>query len=586
MHMKSQVQFLLIVALGALLAACGQSSPIGVAPPQQSPTVDRPNFLVILADDVGYSDIGAFGSEIATPNLDRLAAEGHVLTNFHTTPLCATSRAELLTGADHHLVGVGTLSESAYFYPNNPDYAGAFNERARTVAQLLRDAGYHTYMSGKWHLGAGGPMQWGFEQSFSLNYASAFATNFKSTPDSPESAERAFFENGVEVELPDDFFSSDYFATKLVEYIDGNHGDGLPFFAYLSFQAVHFPIQVTEPYLDMYAGRYDEGYAVIREARLQKQKDLGLIPADFEENPGDEVPMLRFGQPGVLLNQSWESLSASDRQSEARIMEIFAGMMTNMDDNIGRVFEYLREIGEYDNTFIVFMSDNGADGMGYGFIPYTDIDDPTSVLNIDNSFENYGRPSSFLFRSTRWAEVGTAPFRFFKGFTAEGGIGVPAIARLPGQAPGASQSGVLSSLKDIMPTMLELAGLPDPGTQYQGQEVAAIEGKSLLPALRDGAADVHGADAVFADEVNDIRFVRRGPWKMTRVVNYMIPSAAELVSHEWQLYNMDDDRGENHDLAAARPEIVEMLLADWKAYVERVNAVTPVFPPILTPIDE
>ncbi len=575
-----------LVIVAAALAACGQSAPIATGGPSAPLPLSRPNFLVILADDVGYSDIGAFGSEIATPNLDRLAAEGRVLTNFHTTPLCATSRAELLTGADHHLVGVGTLQESNYFYPNNPDYAGAFNERARTVAQLLHDAGYHTYMAGKWHLGGGGPVQWGFEQSFSLNYASAFATNFKSTAEHPESASRAFFENGVEVEIPDDFFSSDYYTDKLIGYIDEGRGDGAPFFAYLSFQAVHFPLQVTEPYLDMYAGRYDDGYDEIRAARLQKQKDLGLIPADFQASPGDEVTMVRFGQPGVLLNQPWESLSDSDRQSEARIMEIFAGMMTNMDDNIGRVVEHLKAIGAYDDTFIVFMSDNGSDGMGYGFIPYTDVDDPTSVLNIDNAFENYGRRSSFLFRSTRWAEVGTAPFRLFKGFTAEGGIGVPAIARLPGGEASTTFVDALSSLKDIVPTMLDLAGIDDPGTQYLGHDVAPIEGVSLVPALRGEAAEAHAADAVFADEVNDIRYVRRGPWKMTRVVNYMIPSAAELVSHDWQLYNMDEDRGETQDVFADHPDVVDVLLADWRAYVERVHAVNPLFPPILTPIDE
>ena len=568
-----------------LLAGCGISTPAGGAAPPDVAPMDRPNFLVILGDDIGYSDLGAFGSEIATPNLDRLAAEGRVLTNFHSTPLCATSRAELLTGADHHLVGVGTLAESAYFYPNNEAYAGVFDAHARTIAQLLRDDGYHTYMAGKWHLGSGGPAQWGFEQSFSLQYESAFASNFAVTAGHPESAARDHYENGTLAQLPDDFYSTDYYTQKLIDDIGGDRGDGRPFFGYLAFQAVHFPLQIPDAYLDLYRGRYDAGYDAIKQARLDRQKALGIIPQDFEPNAGDETTMIRFGQPGVLLNQPWDQLSASDRQSEARIMEIFAGMLTNLDDNVGRLFDYLKQIGEYDRTFIVFLSDNGADGMGYGFIPYTDTQDPQSVLQIDNSLPNYGKPSSFLFRSTRWAEVGTAPFRLFKGFTQEGGIGVPAIVRMPGASP-APASSALSSLRDVVPTMLDLAGLPDPGTTYQDHDVAPIEGKSLRPVLNGSVDEVHAIDEPIADEVNDIRYVRKGPWKMTRVVNYMLPSSAELISHDWQLYNLDDDRGENHDLAAANPDKVAELLADWQAYVARVHAVNPVLPPILTPIDQ
>jgi arylsulfatase A-like enzyme len=574
---------ILSLAAAALIAGCSNSEPATTT--GGGSIVSGPNVLVILVDDLGYSDLGAFGSEIATPNIDRLAREGRILTNFHTTALCATSRAELLTGADHHLVGVGTLAESNYFYPNNADYAGSLDTRARTLAQLLHDAGYHTYMSGKWHLGAGGPSKWGFEQSFSLQYESAFASNFAVTAGHPESAARAHYENGVAATLPDDFFSTDYYTGKLIDYIDHDRGDGRPFFAYIAYQAVHFPLQVTEPYLDLYRGRYDAGYAAIRAARLEKQKALGIVPADFHDNPGDEVTMTRFGQPGVLLNQPWESLSDSDRTSEARVMEVFAGMLTNLDDNVGRLFDHLRATGQYDHTLVLFMSDNGADGMGYGFIPYTDTENPNSVLQIDNSLANYGRPSSFIFRSTRWAEAGTAPFRLFKGFTAEGGIGVPAIVRLPGVA-GAAPSGALSTLRDVVPTVLELAGLPAPGTQYQGHDVAAIEGASLLPVLSGASQSAHAEDEVFADEVNDIRYIRRGPWKMTRVVNYMVPSAANLVSHDWQLYDIDADRGETTDVYAQNPDVVARLLVDWKAYVARVHAVNPVLPPIATPMDQ
>lgn len=575
--------FVLSLAL-SLAAGCGSSTaPAAGAADAASGAARRPNVLVIVVDDLGYSDLGAFGSEISTPNIDRLAREGRILGNVHTTPLCATSRAELLTGADHHLVGVGTLPESAALYGNADNYSGSFNGQALTVATLLRDGGYHTYMAGKWHVGGGGPVAQGFEQSFTLEPGVAYASNFASTPARPQSAAHSYYENGQVATLPDDFFSSDYFSDRLRRYIDRDHGDGKPFFAYLAFQAVHFPLQVPDAYLERYRGRYDAGYEAIRSARIARQKALGLIAEDFQANPGDEALMTRYGQPGVLLNLPWETLTPAERQSEARLMEVFAGMLTNLDDNVGRVLDHLREIGEYDNTLVIFTSDNGADGMGNGFIPYVDS---SGNADLDNSLANYGRPGSFLFRSTRWAEVGSAPFRLFKGFTAEGGISVPTILRLPRETAAAMPSQLLATQRDFAPTILELAGVPLPGAQYKGQSVIPIDGRSLLPALSGRLSEVHGSDEALADEVNDIRYVRRGPWKLTRVVNYLVPSAAQNIDHDWQLYNLDTDRGETTDLAAAHPDIVAALTADWRAYVTRVGVKQPLLPPLLTPIDQ
>ena len=574
----------LVMAACVASAGCSRSDSASASSGGSGGTVagkGKPNVLVILVDDLGYSDISAFGSEIATPNIDALAREGRIFTNFHTTPLCATSRAELLTGVDHHLVGVGTLPESNYFYPGNDEYKGDLNGGAPTVAELLHDAGYHTYMAGKWHLGGDGPKSVGFEQSFSMDYTAAFGANFKPTSSAPESSAKTYYENGVAATLPDDFFSSDYFTDKLLGYIDSNRGDGKPFFAYLAFQAVHFPLQVPDKYLDLYKGKYDGGYQVIRDARIQRMKNLGLIPQDFNPNPGDETTMIRFGQPGVLTNQSWDSLSASDKQSEARVMEVFAGMLTNLDDNVGRVVSYLKQTGQYDNTLIVFTSDNGADGMGFGFIPYTDLSNPASVLSVDNSLANYGKRSSFIFRSTRWAEVGTAPFRLFKGFTAEGGISVPAIVRLPQEYSAQPQSGQLTTLRDVVPTILAYTGVAAPGTQYQGKTIAPLEGASMKPLLQGQSGAIHGPDEVIADEVNDIRVVRKGAWKMTQIRNYLLPSAAEFLNHNWQLYNMDTDRGENVDVAAQNPDVVADLTAEWDAYAQRVAYVAPLLPPQL-----
>lgn len=539
----------------------------------------HPNILIILADDLGYSDIGAFGSEIVTPNIDSLAIEGKVLTNFHTTPLCATSRAELLTGMDHHLINVGTLMGHNVLYPSDtPNYTGILGHATPTIAQVLQSVGYHTYISGKWHLGGGGPPQYGFEQSFSLDPNAGSGSHFAQDA-------KSYFENGQQVSIPPDFFSSNYFVDKLIQYINDDHDDNQPFFAYLSFQAPHYPIQAPDAYLQLYTGQYDKGYDAVRAARIEKQKRLGIIPQDFKPSidPNSETvvaPYVRFGQPGIMVNKPWDKLTPEQQRSEARIMEVFAGMMTNLDDNVGRVLNYLKQIGEYDNTFIIFTSDNGADGAGT--IPF---DHSNNNISIDQ----YGRPGSFLFRSARWAEVGNAPFRLFKTFTTEGGISAPTIVRLPRGKTGqqqlmnnATSSDVLSSLRDIAPTIIALAGTPVPNFNFTNQTKINIVGRSLLPVLIGYQDAIYDHDDVIADEVDDMRYVRRGSWKMVRFANYLI---SQTIENQWQLYNMSNDRGETNDLANVHPEIVSMLKKDWQEYVEKVDVAQPIMP-FLPPIDQ
>ena len=262
-------------------------------------------------------------------------------------------------------------------------------------------------------------------------------------------------------------------------------------------------------------------------------------------------------------------------------MEVFAGMLTNLDDNVGRLIDYLKQIGEYDNTVIVFLSDNGADGTGTA-----PVNDPTQASDINNDISNYGKPGSYIFRSTRWGEVGTAPFRLFKAFTAEGGIAVPAIVRIPGNTKLFAASSAWTSVRDITPTILAAAGIKEPGNQYQGRAIAPLEGYSLLPVLSGQRGEVRDINTVLIDEVNDIRVVRRGQWKMTRFVNYLVPPANLLLNHDWQLYNMENDRGETTNVAAEHPEVVAELTKEWKSYVTRVGVVQPTIPPIITPIDE
>lgn len=602
MHLCSIRPLVLISFLALALAGCNNSSDAltstqsvianSTTTTNNAPSIQkRPNVIVILADDVGYSDISAFGSEIATPNIDSLAHQGQILTNFHTTPLCATSRVELLTGADHHLVGMGEMGSMVPLYlgAGGKNYKGALDSRGLTIAQLLNDAGYHTYMAGKWGIGGVGPPGEGFEHSFALAYDADYASNF-APPDGYvrgigiKPMYQPHFEDGKQVaQLPDDFFSSDYYTTKLISYIGADHGDGQPFFAYLPFQATHFPLQAPKKYLDCkkgvpkcYKGVYDVGYKAIRQARLQRMKDKGIIPQDFNPNPGDEAPMIRFGGPAPKFNTPWDKLTATQKKQEERTMEVYAAMLTDMDDNIGRLLDYLKSIGEYNNTMIVFLSDNGPDGMGFGFLPFFD---GRLKTDINNSYSNYGRRGSFLFRSTRWAEVGSAPFRLFKPFPAEGGISVPALVKMP-NTQSLPPTNAYAHLTDLVPTILALADVAPPASDtYKDRTIAPIEGTSLLPILTGRATSVHPPDEVFVDEIAANRYIRQGQWKLTRFGDYYFPSASLLLPHQWQLFNMRTDRGETVDVADKHPGKVNHLIGYWNQYKQRVGYVPPTLPP-------
>jgi arylsulfatase len=570
-----------IAALSAvqLLSACGTSS----APLAPSTTTvaastgtKRPNVLIILADDLGYSDIGAYGSEIHTPNLDALASAGTVLTNFHSTPLCSPTRADLLTGADHHIVGVGGLIQTTLPYQTGEDYGG-FNDKARTIAEILQDAGYHTYMAGKWHMDAKGPQQWGFEHSFALAPTAGNGNNFPPY-DGGNGADEPWYEDGTQVTVPADFFSSDYYASKLISYIDAERGDGRPFFAYLAFQATHNPIQAPAAYLDRYAGAYDAGYETIRAARIAKQKALGLIPQDFLPSPGLPITSLSPSNPEVLLNTPWSALTPGEQQTEARQMEIYAAMTENMDADIGQVIDYLKQSGQYDNTLIVFMSDNGPDGNG----------DVNPSGTVDNSLANYGKPGSYITRSVGWSLVSSAPFKGFKASIFEGGTSVPAIFKLPA-AQAHAQSAALASALDLAPTILAQTGVPDPGTAYKGRTVAPLEGFSLLPLVRGEVASVRGPNDALVEEMYDHRYVIKGQYKLERT-DPLYYGWSVLMDHNWQLFDILGDRGEvtvldERDYHALTETVdipgdpynatVDGLVADWQAYVQRTGLTLP-----------
>ncbi|VVO30840.1 arylsulfatase [Pseudomonas fluorescens] len=523
----------------------------------------RPNILLIVADDLGYSDLGSFGGEIETPTLDQLAADGLQLTSFYAAPTCSPTRSMLMSGTDNHLVGLGSMAEVLPFSPRlqgQPGYEGYLTPHSHSMAQLLKDGGYATYMVGKWHLGMKdeqGPQVRGFDKSFVL--LDGGATHFAPQPGSELRVEKVSYrEDGQPAQVPDEFYSSDFYTDKLIGYIESERSNRKPFFAYAAYTAPHWPVQAPDAFIAKYQGRYDLGYAATREARLDNLKKLGLIARNF--NPAALLP--------DAAGARWQELSTEQRKVEARKMEVYAAMVDNLDHNIGRLLDYLKRTGQYDNTLVFVMSDNGAAGEDHskGYSPNT--------ANTDNRYENIGRRQSNLSYGLRWAEVSATPFRLFKGTTGEGGISVPAIVRLPYDQGRHGVLNVPARVDDLLPTFLELAGLPNPGAFYGSKPKFPITGNSMLPLLTRAAESSVDAQALLVGELFGQAYVRKGQWKL---VAAEAPRGLPLLNkpYDWQLFNLAQDRGETMNIAGEHPELVAQLHREWLAYAKRVGVIEP-----------
>jgi arylsulfatase A-like enzyme len=389
----SKLKFLVAAAAAALAFA---------AAPESEAAAKRPNFLVIVADDLGYSDLGAFGGEIDTPNLDALARRGVRLTGFHTAPTCSPTRSMLLTGVDNHEVGLGTMAEAlAPVHTGRPGYEGYLNDRAATVAEVLGDAGYQTLMSGKWHLGLTedrSPAARGFQKSFAL--LQGLQNHFGENQSEAWAAigERSTFREGRALTTyPKGAYTSDYFADRMIGFLKEARSDQ-PVFAYLTFTAPHWPLQAPAETVAKYKGRYDAGPEALRQARLARQKTLGLVAADTEPHP-------------LVGVADWNQLTPAERAVETRKMEVYAAMVDRLDQNVGRVLQALKDTGRLDDTIIIFLSDNGPEGSaidrpGGRRLRGADTPEQLAALNLDNSLENLGAANSYVGYGPAWAQAG------------------------------------------------------------------------------------------------------------------------------------------------------------------------------------
>lgn len=517
---------------------------------------EKPNILVIIADDMGYSDISCFGGEIQTPNLDSLADRGIRGTGFYVAPTCSPTRSMLLSGCDHHVAGFGNMDEFVSAkQKGKPGYEGYLNNRVVPVAKVLREAGYHTYWAGKSHMGYD-PTQWpaamGFERDFTLLQGGGSNWSDMTYPN-PAHPHLTFTLNGKKLDkLPDDHFSSRAYTDFIIKCNEEHKDDDKPFFAYLSFQAVHSPFAAPDDWLDKYKGAYAKGYDAIRAERLERMKKLGIV--------GKESVLA----PRMPTVPAWDKLTPEQQKLSARRMEVYAAMLANMDYHIGRVMEHLKTTGQLDNTVVFFISDNGAEPVELSALVESVFSADAKKWffeNFDTRPENWGRKGSAVDYGTAWAQVGSTPFRFYKAWTAEGGIRAPLIIAGAGVKNAGAIKPAVMHVTDFVPTFLELAGVPHPSAT--DKKLAPLSGKSLTPLLTGKTEAVRTDKDWIGEELFGNRMVRQGDWKLCHILK------TAGGSGEWELFNLKTDPGETTDLAKKEPEKTKALLAVWEEYVAR-----------------
>ena len=537
-------------ALFALILALGLHGAAGAAASPPSSGL-RPNIVVLVADDWGFSDVGAFGGEIATPNIDELAQRGMRFTSFHVAASCSPTRSMLLTGVDNHRNGHGNLRETMPGeHLGRPGYQATLVPNVVTVATLLHDGGYRTYIAGKWNVGNEAenlPDQRGFDRSFVMGDTGS--DNWE--PEKrylPHSAKVHWFKDGREPVMPSDYYSSTFFVDKIIDYIRSGSASGKPFFAYLGFQANHVPLQARRAFIDKYKGRYDAGWSALRMARRAKAIELGLLPPD--------TPMTTMASTG-----DWNALSPSERQYQARLMEVYAGMADEMDFEAGRLIAHLKASGEYDNTVFVFLSDNGPEGSDYHEA------DLWLRLNYNRDLERLGGPGAYAVPGPSWASASASPLNTFKFYAGEGGIRTPLIiSGVPGMAQNQVHAG-LTHVTDILPTLLALAHLPPPGTSYHGRAIEPVIGHSLLPVLLNPALRTRAPDEPLGYELSGNKALFKAELKL-------VLNLPPIGDGQWHLYDLHTDPGETRDLQATLAPQFKAMQADYAAWAQ-ANGVLP-----------
>lgn len=511
-----------------------------------------PNIIIVLVDDLGWSNLGSFGGVIETPNIDRLASEGIRFNQFYSEARCCPSRASLLTGLAPHQTGVGHMTFKRT--GNMPSvisermkvpfaYRGWVGENIPTLPEMLKKAGYNTYMAGKWHVGNSDTATWPKQRGFDRFYGFLEGTSEYFRP-------KELWRNNTAVKPEGkDFYTTDAFTNEAIAYLKDheNKHDDSPFFLYLAYNAPHFPMQAMPEDFKKYRGRFKQGWDVLRKKIIERQKEMGLIPKNtvLSDLPGKSE---RLGSKGGAVPQ-WSQLSAEVQDSMDAIMAVFAGMVDRVDQNVGKLIAHLKQTNELDNTLIFFLSDNGGEAESPVFGTF-------KMANLGK----YGKGGSHYGRA--WATFSNTPFREYKHFTHQGGIQTPLIVHWPDVMKKQSEnmiSGQYGNLTDIAATCLDVANAQRPGS-LNGQPVPAGEGRSLKPILSGHTKKLH-SEAIFSEHEGNC-MVRKAEWKLVR-----------FYGEPWELYNLDKDRTETTDLASQYPKMVSQLSSEFDNWAKRVGVI-------------
>lgn len=524
------------INVGVKIASCAVLGGVSVNAIGQD---DRPNIVLIMVDDMGYSDIGCYGGEIPTPNIDRLAERGVRYTQFYNTARSCPTRASLLTGLYPHQAGIGEMSEDPGTTAEQSEerpfgYKGYLNRNSVTIAEVLKEAGYHTYMTGKWHVGMHGMDKWPLQRGFDRFYGilSGAASYLK------PSGGRGLTLNNSNLPSPQPpYYTTDAFTEHAIGFIDENKDDK-PFFLYLAYNAPHWPLHAKDKDIEKFIGQYEDGWQSISEKRHQRMLEMGIVKEEWGL--------------GEWESRLWDDLSEKEKHDAALRMSVYAAQVYAIDYNVGKLIDYLEKNNKLDNTLIVFFSDNGACAEPYsetGFGTIEDINDPSKWVH-----PSYGLP---------WAQVSNTPFRKYKVRSYEGGISTPFILSWPAKYTQYNNQfrWNVGFLPDIMATFVDASQATYPVTYHNGNNIFPMAGKSLLPTVEDASVSIH--EYLFGEHF-DNRYVRWKNWKAVK----------DEKSDQWELYDIEKDRTERFDLARKHPDIVKDLTTRWNDWA-KANFVYP-----------
>ena len=511
---------------------------------QENSNAKPPNIVLILVDDSGLMDFGSFGGEAQTPNIDSLAKSGLMFSNMHASPVCAPSRAMLMTGSDNHIAGVANLPEMLpKKYQDLKGYAGVLDDSVQTIATRLKELDYNTYVTGKWHLGHAKntlPTKRGFDRSFILGASGA--DNYEASGYLPMKTTAQWYADGNSTDLPEDFYSSEYYVDQMIHFHKEENNPEQPFFSYIAFQAIHTPVQAPKEFVDKYKAVYSEGWDVLREKRFTTAKQMGIIPENAEMNPMFEE-----------MN-TWESISEKDQKAYITDMAMMAGMLEAMDYHIARYIAYLKEIGEAENTVFIITSDNGPDGGNY-----ENLYGWAKRNGFHREFDKNGGKRYYGTIGPEFASAIAAPFSYFKYYTGEGGLRVPLI--ISGLNKSNNQiDNSFCFITDIAPTIYDIVGL----STSENEGYHPISGKSILPHIENNSVPIYGSNEGVGLEAAASSAYFLGDYKIVK-------NNTPLGDKQWKMYNLKIDPGETSNIVTQNPLLFQIMLSKYELFAKDVG---------------